>query len=61
MEELSWARPSSCANANNCPEVAITDDGVYVRSSLHPSSIARLTVTEWRDLVAGIQIGEFNA
>ncbi|MFB6892186.1 DUF397 domain-containing protein [Kitasatospora sp. NPDC056327] len=60
MEELSWARPSSCANANNCPEVAVTGDSVYVRSSLAPSSIARLTLSEWRDLVSGIRDGEFD-
>ncbi|MFE7563200.1 DUF397 domain-containing protein [Kitasatospora sp. NPDC057500] len=60
MEPLLWTRPSACADSTNCPEVAVTDDAVYVRSSLHPSSIAELTITEWRDLVAGIQNGEFN-
>ncbi|MFJ9951132.1 DUF397 domain-containing protein [Kitasatospora sp. NPDC091207] len=60
MEILSWARPSFCADSNNCPEVAITPDAVYLRSSLHPSSIAQLTTDEWRDLVAGIRNGEFD-
>ncbi|GAA1399100.1 hypothetical protein GCM10009639_38340 [Kitasatospora putterlickiae] len=61
MDNLVWTRPSSCPDSSNCPEVAITADTVYVRSSLRPSSIAQLTITEWRDLVAGIQGGEFNA
>ncbi|MFE7192100.1 DUF397 domain-containing protein [Kitasatospora sp. NPDC057541] len=60
MEELSWTRPSSCANANNCPEVAIADDAVYLRSSLQPSAIARLTLSEWRDLLSGVRNGEFD-
>ncbi|MFD5917256.1 DUF397 domain-containing protein [Kitasatospora sp. NPDC058201] len=60
MEELSWMRPASCANANNCPEVAVTSEAVYVRSSLQPSSIAELTLAEWRDLLAGIRNGEFD-
>ncbi len=60
MEPLTWNRPSACADATNCPEVAITDDAVYVRSSLLPSSTAQLTLAEWRDLVAGIRNGEFD-
>ncbi|MFB7474047.1 DUF397 domain-containing protein [Kitasatospora sp. NPDC056184] len=60
MEPLVWTRPSACADSTNCPEVAITNDTVYVRSSLQPLSIAQLTIKEWRDLVAGIQNGEFN-
>ncbi|MFG2916610.1 DUF397 domain-containing protein [Kitasatospora sp. NPDC048298] len=61
MEELTWTRPTSCANSNNCPEVAVADDAVYVRSSLRPDAIAQLDVSEWRDLVAAIRAGEFDA
>ncbi|WP_405004656.1 DUF397 domain-containing protein [Kitasatospora purpeofusca] len=61
MEELLWQRPSLCADSSNCPEVAITGDTVYLRSSLLPSSTARLTLTEWRDLLAGVRNGEFDA
>lgn len=60
METLPWARPSACADSTNCPEVAITTDTVYVRSSLHPSSVTRLTKDEWRDLLAGVRNGEFD-
>ncbi|WP_316529019.1 DUF397 domain-containing protein [Kitasatospora brasiliensis] len=60
MEKLAWARPMSCANSNNCPEVAVTGDAVYVRSSLLPDAIAELTPDEWRDLVAAIRAGEFS-
>ncbi|MEV6972403.1 DUF397 domain-containing protein [Kitasatospora sp. NPDC093806] len=60
MEELPWRKPSLCGDGNNCPEVAITGDAVYVRSSLQPSSIARLTVAEWRDLLDGVRNGEFD-
>ncbi|MFB7905573.1 DUF397 domain-containing protein [Kitasatospora sp. NPDC001309] len=61
MEKHSWIRPSACANAGNCPEVAVTPDAVYVRSSLLPDAIAQLTPAEWRDLVAAIRNGEFDA
>ncbi|MFI8085123.1 DUF397 domain-containing protein [Kitasatospora sp. NPDC086009] len=60
MENLSWMRPAACANSNNCPEVAITADTVYLRSSLQPSAVAQLTTDEWRDLLAGIRNGEFD-
>ncbi|MFF2077823.1 DUF397 domain-containing protein [Kitasatospora sp. NPDC058162] len=61
MENHNWIRPSACSNASNCPEVAIAPDAVYVRSSLLPDAIAQLTTTEWRDLVAAIRNGEFDA
>ncbi|MED7954709.1 DUF397 domain-containing protein [Kitasatospora sp. NPDC001574] len=60
MEPLAWTRPSACADSTNCPEVAVTSEAVYVRSSLQPSSIAELTLAEWRDLLAGIRNGEFD-
>ncbi|MFH8382990.1 DUF397 domain-containing protein [Kitasatospora sp. NPDC018058] len=60
MENRSWIRPSACSNAGNCPEVAITPDTVFVRSSLLPAAIAQLTTDEWRDLVSAIRDGEFD-
>lgn len=60
MDELAWRRPTACGDGNNCPEVAISSDGVYVRSSLRPDAIAILTADEWRDLVSGIHAGEFS-
>ncbi|MET8545353.1 DUF397 domain-containing protein [Kitasatospora sp. NPDC004799] len=59
MENRSWIRPSACSNAGNCPEVSITSDAVYVRSSLRPDAIAQLDVSEWRDLLSAIRAGEF--
>ncbi|MGW3229486.1 DUF397 domain-containing protein [Kitasatospora sp. NPDC001095] len=61
MEELSWRKPSACGDGNNCPEVAIGPDGIYVRSSLRRDAIAQLTLDEWRDLVSAIRAGEFDA
>ncbi|WP_406113617.1 DUF397 domain-containing protein [Kitasatospora purpeofusca] len=61
MDSLSWTRPSSCADSSNCPEVAVTDAAVYLRSSLRPTEVTQLTPTEWRDLLAGIRNGEFDA
>ncbi|KOV12105.1 hypothetical protein ADK60_33405 [Streptomyces sp. XY431] len=61
MEELPWRRPSLCGDGNNCPEVAITGDTVYIRSSLLPSSTAQLTLSEWRDLITGVRNGELDA
>lgn len=60
MESLPWIRPAACANASNCPEVAITPDTVYLRSSLQPDAVAQLTTDEWRDLLSGIRNGEFD-
>ncbi|MEE1785908.1 DUF397 domain-containing protein [Streptomyces sp. SP17BM10] len=60
MEELAWRKPSICGDGNNCPEVAITADGVLIRSSLVPDGVAQLTTAEWRDLVAAIRAGEFD-
>ncbi|MFD5465290.1 DUF397 domain-containing protein [Kitasatospora sp. NPDC127059] len=61
MDELVWQRPTTCGDGNNCPEVAVTPDAVYVRSSLLPDAVAQLTPDEWRDLVAAIRNGEFDA
>ncbi|MFI9330660.1 DUF397 domain-containing protein [Kitasatospora sp. NPDC052868] len=60
MEELAWRKPGACGDGNNCAEVAVTHDAVYVRSSLRPSAIAQLTTDEWRDLLSGIRNGEFD-
>ncbi|MFB7616410.1 DUF397 domain-containing protein [Kitasatospora sp. NPDC056181] len=60
METPLWTRPSACADSTNCPEVAISVDTVYLRSSLHPSSVAKLTKDEWRVLLTGIRSGEFD-
>ncbi|MFF2616559.1 DUF397 domain-containing protein [Kitasatospora sp. NPDC058046] len=60
MKNLAWTRPTSCPNANNCPEVAVAPDAVYVRSSLLPDAVAQLTPDEWRDLVSAIRAGEFD-
>lgn len=60
MEILEWKRPESCGDGASCPEVATSDNAVYVRSSLQPEGIAHLTRDEWRDLVAAIRNGEFD-
>ncbi|MGW2867402.1 DUF397 domain-containing protein [Kitasatospora sp. NPDC001225] len=60
MKNLIWTRPNACSNAGNCPEVAITTDAVYVRSSFLPDAVAQLTPTEWRDLASAIRAGEFD-
>ncbi|MEU6232061.1 DUF397 domain-containing protein [Kitasatospora sp. NPDC047058] len=60
MEALEWKRPEACSDGASCPEVAITADVVYLRSSLQPDAVARLTTAEWRDLLAGILNGEFD-
>ncbi|GHF61972.1 hypothetical protein GCM10018790_44950 [Kitasatospora xanthocidica] len=60
-DPVEWRKPNACGDGNNCPEVAITSDAVYVRSSLLPDAVAQLTPTEWRDLVSAIRAGEFDA
>ncbi|PYC77745.1 hypothetical protein C7C46_17995 [Streptomyces tateyamensis] len=60
MQQLNWVKPAICEEGNSCPEVAITEDSVYVRSTLHPGVPAtQLTHQEWRDLMDGISKGEF--
>ncbi|MFJ2189578.1 DUF397 domain-containing protein [Kitasatospora sp. NPDC087861] len=60
MKTIRWKRPDACADANACPEVAITSDTVYIRSSLLPDAVAHLTTDEWRDLLTAIRAGEFD-
>ncbi|MER7751492.1 DUF397 domain-containing protein [Kitasatospora sp. NPDC097643] len=61
MEDLDWHTPSSFGAGNNCPEVAITADSVFVRSRLTPDAqTVRFTHQEWKDLLAGIANGEFT-
>ncbi|MFJ2808435.1 DUF397 domain-containing protein [Kitasatospora sp. NPDC087271] len=60
MEILDWQRPEACGEGASCPEVAVTSDAVYVRSTLLPDAIAQLTPTEWRDLLSAIRAGEFD-
>ncbi|MDH6707067.1 hypothetical protein P3T27_003796 [Kitasatospora sp. MAA19] len=57
---MEWRKPSACGDGNNCPEVAITSDTVYIRSSLLPDAVAHLTTDEWRDLLTAIRAGEFD-
>ncbi|MEV8323830.1 DUF397 domain-containing protein [Kitasatospora sp. NPDC056731] len=61
MKDLTWQRPEACGEGPSCPEVAVTSDAVYVRSSLLPDAIAQLTTDEWRDLLSAIRAGEFDA
>ncbi|MFF0412255.1 DUF397 domain-containing protein [Kitasatospora sp. NPDC004745] len=60
MEILRWKRPEACGEGASCPEVAITSEAVYVRSSLVPDAVAHLTPGEWRDLVSAIRNGEYE-
>ncbi|MQS13036.1 DUF397 domain-containing protein [Streptomyces kaniharaensis] len=61
MEDLDWRTPSICGAGNNCPEVAITADSVFIRSSLARNAPpVRFTHREWRDLLDGIAKGEFT-
>ncbi|MGW4891211.1 DUF397 domain-containing protein [Kitasatospora sp. NPDC004240] len=60
MEERAWERPKACADAGNCPEVAIADEAVHLRSTLRPDAVVRLTPAEWQTLQRGIRNGEFD-
>ncbi|MFD4394118.1 DUF397 domain-containing protein [Kitasatospora sp. NPDC058397] len=60
MKDLIWQRPESCGDGASCPEVAVTSEAIYIRSSLLPDAIAQLTPAEWRDLVSAIRAGEFD-
>lgn len=56
---LDWRRPRGCAD-NACPEVAVRDSDVFVRSSERKERIARLSVDEMRVLAAGWVRGDFD-
>ncbi|MFD4536438.1 DUF397 domain-containing protein [Kitasatospora sp. NPDC058397] len=60
MKDLIWKRPTACGDGNNCPEVAVTSDAVYVRSNLRPDAIAQLTPAEWHNLLSAIRAGNFD-
>ncbi len=61
MEKLTWLTPEICGQGNNCPQVAITADSVFVRSSLDlDMPPTRFTHQEWRDLLDGATKGEFD-
>ncbi|MFJ2867299.1 DUF397 domain-containing protein [Kitasatospora sp. NPDC087314] len=60
MDAIDWKRPEACGEGASCPEVAITSDAVYIRSSLLPDAVAHLTTDEWRDLLTAIRAGEFD-
>ncbi|MGW4891212.1 DUF397 domain-containing protein [Kitasatospora sp. NPDC004240] len=60
METLVWKRPQTCADGNNCPEVAVTPDAVHLRNTRQPDAVVRFTPEEWQALQSGIRGGEFD-
>jgi len=54
-----WLRSTAC-EAGACAEVKFGADEIFLRSSVNPAEIIRLTVEEWRAFCAGIAAGEFD-
>jgi hypothetical protein len=53
-----WVR-ARCS-LGNCAEVAFDGDSVWLRSSLDPDGLLRLTRGEWEAFAAGVKAGEFD-
>ena len=57
---LSW-RKSSASASENCVEVALAEDTVFVRDSKQICShVLAFTSSEWRSFLSGVRAGEFN-
>jgi hypothetical protein len=55
----AWRRSTHC-DTNSCVEVAIADEGVFIRNSRESEgSVLTFTRAEWDAFVAGIKDGEF--
>lgn len=53
-----WIR-ARCSGGD-CAEVAFDGDSVWLRSSLDPDGLLRLTRGEWEAFAAGVRAGDFN-
>lgn len=58
LEMAVWQRVQRC-ESQNCAEVKVEDDRVYVRSSLN-HQLVTFTAKEWSDLKQAIKDGEFD-
>ena len=57
--DAAWRRSRRCSTSA-CVEVAQDADGIWVRSSLAPEDVVRLTREEWDAFAAGVKDGEFD-
>lgn len=59
-KQLNWRKSSFSGTQGNCVEVAIHDDGVYVRDSKdREGPVLRFTHAEWDAFKSGVTNGEF--
>jgi hypothetical protein len=57
---LVWRRSTRCSS-NACVEVAMSEQAVFVRSSVHPEALNLSFSREcWREFVAALRAGEFD-
>lgn len=60
----SEERPVSCfasqCDGGACVEVAVSGEGVILRSSQNPDTTLQMTMDEWRVFVAGVKGGDFD-
>ncbi|WP_436532149.1 DUF397 domain-containing protein [Actinoplanes sp. HUAS TT8] len=59
-DSLSWQTSSHCTNGA-CVAVAFSGDSVLVRDTKTTNPPFVYTVGEWRDFIAGVKGGEFDA
>lgn len=57
----AWLRSSQCNNGENCVEVSMDGDLIYVRNSQNTQQPPTgITLTEWTSFLAGVLRGEFE-
>ncbi len=61
VAQLDWQTSSRCA-AQNCIQVADAGNSmVALRDSKNPDGGVMLyTVAQWRDFIAGVEVGDFD-
>ena len=58
--KTTWVKSRRC-ETSSCVEVAITDDGILVRSSaIDASPVLRFSTAEWTAFVGGVRDGDFD-
>jgi Domain of unknown function (DUF397) len=59
-EQMTWTTSRHCGS-DGCVEVAEASDDVHIRQSENPNGRLTFTRAAWRDFLAAVRAGEFDA